>query len=92
MEITNNAQSCGIIGKETGMEKIEIIGSSEELLNVNKDGTMKSTRLFYNLTSEKHVNDEIVDVLITSTDMLGRHKIFDSLTCSGDIKITIEKV
>lgn len=67
-------------------------GNVNDLLMVNEMHSMKCTRLIHfnedNLNNNA-LNEEIVDVCITSTNMYGEHPLFDKLL-GKKIRITVD--
>ena len=63
---------------------LELEGKVNDLLTVDKEHSVKYTRLFYDVDY-----NEIIDVAITSSSTNDRHPIFD-LLLDKDIKVTIE--
>ena len=68
---------------------LELEGNANDLLMVNNDNSMKCTRLIKLDPTVTEINEEIVDICITSTNMNGEHPLFDKLI-DRKIKITIE--
>lgn len=76
------------------MEKnifLELEGNANDLLMVNGDNSMKCTRLIKLDPTSLEIDEEIVDLCITSTNMSGEHPLFDKLL-DKKIKITVEIV
>ena len=68
---------------------ISLFGNADDLMSVNKDCSMKMTRLF-SLDSDTDVEtDEVIDLSITSVNPYGDHPLFDRLK-GKDIRITVE--
>lgn len=65
-------------------------GYTNDLLMVNNNASMKSTRLVQ-LDSRNigEIDEEIIDIAITSTNMNGEHEMFDKLL-GKKIRITVE--
>lgn len=79
---------------KTNEEFLNLEGYANDLLMVNENETMKCTRLIHfddDLLSSvsDNVNEEIVDVCITSTNMYGEHPLFDKLL-NKKINITVK--
>ena len=68
---------------------LELEGDADDLLMVNNDETMKCTRLIRLDPTSRDLDEEIVDICITSTNMTGGHPIFDRLL-GRKIKILVE--
>lgn len=68
---------------------LELEGNTDDLLMVNNDDSMKCTRLVRLDPFSTNIDEEIVDLCITSTNMEGRHPLFDQLL-GKKIKITVE--
>ena len=74
------------------MEKNYIVleGKTNDLLIINGDDTLKSTRL---IKLDKNTTDvlkeEIIDISITSTNMNKQHKTFDKLL-GKNIRISVD--
>lgn len=67
---------------------LELEGNTNDLLMVNNDNSMKCTRLI-NLDENTKLDEEIVDLCITSTNMNNyEHPIFDKLL-DKKIRITV---
>ena len=69
---------------------IVLEGNTNDLLLVNGDSSLKSTRLIkldWNATSE--MKEEIIDIAITSTNMMKEHPTFDKLL-NKKIKISVD--
>lgn len=67
---------------------LELEGNTNDLLMVNGDNSMKSTRLLWLNPESFDPDDEVVDLCITSTNMSGEHPLFDKLL-DKKIKITV---
>lgn len=71
-------------------EYIVLEGNTNDLLLVNGDSSLKSTRLVkLDLNATSEINEEIIDLAITSTSMKKEHKIFDELL-GKKIKISVD--
>lgn len=69
---------------------IVLEGNTNDLLLVNGDSSLKSTRLVkLDLNATSEINEEIIDLAITSTSMKKEHKIFDELL-GKKIKISVD--
>lgn len=69
---------------------IVLEGNTNDLLLVNGDSSLKSTRLVkLDLSSKTEINEEIIDLAITSTNMMKEHKIFDKLM-GKKIRISVD--
>ena len=69
---------------------IVLEGNTNDLLLVNGDSSLKSTRLVkLDLSSKTAINEEIIDLAITSTNMMKEHKIFDKLM-GKKIRISVD--
>ena len=69
---------------------IVLEGNTNDLLLVNGDSSLKSTRLIkLDLNATSEYNEEIIDLAITSTSMKKEHKIFDGLL-NKKIKISVD--
>ena len=68
---------------------LELEGNADDLLMVNNDESMKCTRLIKLDPTSREINEEIVDICITSTNMNGEHPLFDKLL-GRKIKIRVE--
>lgn len=74
---------------ENYSEFISLCGKADDLMTVNKDHSMKMTRLF-KLDSDTDVeSDEVIDLSITSVNPYGEHPLFDRLK-GKEIRITVE--
>ena len=68
---------------------LQLEGNTDDLLMVNKDCSMKCTRLI-NLGEDANFDeDEIIDICVTSTNGFSAHPIFDKLI-GKKIRLTIE--
>lgn len=67
---------------------LELTGMTDDLLMVNSDNTMKCTRLIWLNPQSYNPEDEVVDLCVTSTNMIGEHPLFDKLL-GKKIKITL---
>lgn len=69
---------------------IVLEGNTNDLLLINGDSSLKTTRLIQldNRPVDEY-NEEIVDIAITSTSMRKNHPIFDKLL-NKKIKITVD--
>ncbi len=67
---------------------MELTGNADDLLLVNRDNTMKCTRLIRLDPTSTEINEEVVDLCITSTNMGGQFPIFDKLL-GRKIKISV---
>lgn len=74
-------------------ELITFEGKTDDLLTVSQDDTieMKNTRLLYFGDDKMNEDSEILDILITSTNIKGKHPIFDKMI-GKEIKVIIELV
>lgn len=70
---------------------LELEGNVDDLLMINGDNSMKCTRLIKLDPTSTEINEEIVDLCITSTNMNGEHPLFDKLI-GKKIKISVEIV
>lgn len=68
---------------------LELTGKTDDLLMVNNTESMKSTRLIRLDPTSREIDEEIVDIAITSTNMNGQHPLFDELL-GKEIKISVE--
>lgn len=68
---------------------LELEGKTNDLLMVNNNNSMKSTRLIRLDHTSREIDEEIVDLAITSTNMNGEHPLFDELI-DKKIKISVE--
>lgn len=68
---------------------ITIDGNTNDLLEINKTGEMKQTRLFYLLPDSLEENQETLDVTITSTNPFKTFPIFDKLL-NKKIRISVD--
>lgn len=68
---------------------LELEGKTNDLLMVNDSNTMKSTRLIKLDPTSTEINEEIVDLAITSTNMNGEHPLFDEIL-DKKIRIKVE--
>lgn len=68
---------------------LELEGKTNDLLMVNNNNSMKSTRLIRLDPTSREIDEEIVDLAITSTNMNGEHPLFDELI-DKKIKISVE--
>lgn len=68
---------------------LSVSGNASDLYEVNKDESMKQTRLFYLIPDELQSNNETFDICITSTNPHMNFPIFDQML-DKDIRITIE--
>ena len=76
---TSNIKAHGDDSMIFDQPVVVIEGDVEDLLNVSQDETMVGTRLFYNIGDDAKVDDEVIDVAITSTNMTGKHPLFDKM-------------
>lgn len=68
---------------------LSVSGNASDLFEVNKDGAMKQTRLFYLIPDDLQSNNETFDICVTSTNPHMNFPIFDQML-DKDIRITIE--
>ena len=68
---------------------LELEGKTNDLLMVNDSNTMKRTRLIKLDPTSNEINEEIVDLAITSTNMSGEHPLFDEIL-DKRIRIKVE--
>lgn len=69
---------------------IVLEGNTNDLLLVNGDSSLKSTRLIkLDLKSTTEFNEEIIDLAITSTNMNKEHPTFDELL-GKKIRISVD--
>lgn len=65
-------------------------GNTNDLLLVNGDSSLKSTRLIkLDLNATTEFNEEIIDLAITSTNMKREHPTFDKLL-GKKIRISVD--
>lgn len=64
-------------------------GNTDDLLMVNSDNSMKATRLIRLDPKSSEINEEIIDLAITSTNMNGNHSLFDKIL-GKKIKISVD--
>ena len=76
-------------GDTTYKKLLSVSGNASDLYEVNKDESMKQTRLFYLIPDELQSNNETLDICITSTNPHMNFPIFDQML-DKDIRITIE--
>jgi hypothetical protein len=74
-----------------GKEKIELTGKTDDLLFVNNQGNVKSTRLVMLDENTSIEDSEVIDVSMTSVSNNGKHPLFDSFL-GKEIKITVETI
>ena len=74
-----------------GKEKIELTGKTDNLLFVNNQGNVKSTRLVMLDENTSIEDSEVIDVSMTSVSNNGKHPLFDSFL-GKEIKITVETI
>ena len=67
---------------------LELEGKTDDLLMVNNDESMKSTRLI-KLPDTNEEDEEVIDISVTSTNIWHSHPEFDKLL-GKRIKMTIE--
>lgn len=72
-------------------EKIELTGKTDDLLFVNNQGNVKSTRLVMLDENTSIEDSEVIDVSMTSVSNNGKHPLFD-LFLGKEIKITVETI
>lgn len=70
---------------------LQLEGNANDLLMVNSDNSMKCTRLIKLDPTVTEINEEIVDICITSTNMNSEHPLFDKIL-NKKIKITVEVI
>lgn len=71
-------------------EKIlELEGNANDLLMINNEETMYSTRLIHFDADSKEENEEVIDITVTSTNMGGEHPIFEKII-GKKIRLTLE--
>ena len=68
---------------------LQLEGYSDDLLMVNNDNSMKCTRLLRLEPDIKPDEDEILDICLTSTNIVGEHPKFDKII-GKKIRMTIE--
>lgn len=64
-------------------------GNTDDLLMINSDNSMKATRLIRLDPKSSEINEEIIDLAITSTNMNGEHPMFDKIL-GKKIKISVD--
>lgn len=64
-------------------------GNANDLLMINNNGSMKMTRLINIEPDVDKIDEEIIDIAITSTNEYGAHPLFDKLL-NKKIKITVD--
>lgn len=64
-------------------------GNTDDLLMINSDNSMKATRLIRLDPKSSEINEEIIDLAITSTNMNGVHPLFDKIL-GKKIKISVD--
>ena len=64
-------------------------GNTDDLLMINSDNSMKATRLIRLDPKSSEINEEIIDLAITSTNMNGNHSLFDKIL-GKKIKISVD--
>ena len=64
-------------------------GNTDDLLMINSDSSMKATRLIRLDPKSSEINEEIIDLAITSTNMNGKHPMFDKIL-GKKIKISVD--
>ena len=64
-------------------------GNTDDLLMINSDSSMKATRLIRLDPKSSEINEEIIDLAITSTNMNGEHPMFDKIL-GKKIKISVD--
>lgn len=72
-------------------EKIELTGKTDDLLFVNNQGNVKSTRLVMLDENTSIEDSEVIDASMTSVSNNGKHPLFDSFL-GKEIKITVETI
>lgn len=72
-------------------EKIELTGKTDDLLFVNNQGNVKSTRLVMLDENTSIEDSEVIDVSMTSVSNNCKHPLFDSFL-GKEIKITVETI
>ena len=72
-------------------EKIELTGKTDDLLFLNNQGNVKSTRLVMLDENTSIEDSEVIDVSMTSVSNNGKHPLFDSFL-GKEIKITVETI
>lgn len=68
---------------------LQLEGNANDLLMINKDNSMKCTRLFRLEPDIKPDDDEILDICLTSTNIYREHPMFDEIL-GKKIRMTIE--
>lgn len=69
---------------------IVLEGNTNDLLLVNGDSSLKCTRLIkLDLNATSELNEEIIDLAITSTNMKKEHPTFDKLL-GKKIRISVD--
>lgn len=68
---------------------LQLEGSTDDLMMVNGDGSMKCTRLINLEPNYKPEEDEIIDICVTSANVYQEHPMFDKLI-GKKIRLTIE--
>lgn len=64
---------------DTVQEFLTLEGNADDLLMINADNSMKSTRLFHLDSESTEYDEEVIDISVTSTNVYGNHPIFDQL-------------
>ena len=68
---------------------LTVVGNTDDLLSVSKNGEMKMTRLFCLLPENLEENCETLDLCITSTNHYKEFPIFDKML-GHKIKISVD--
>ena len=71
--------------------ELVLYGETNDLLYVNEEGTIKSTRVCMVDADTDIEKDEIVDITLTSSSTSGEHPLFDEFI-GKEIRIKVETI
>ncbi|MCD8208436.1 MAG: hypothetical protein LUD72_10900 [Bacteroidales bacterium] len=69
---------------------LRLEGNADDLLMINETESMKCTRLIY-LPDNYDLDEEVVDICVTSTNVRGQHPIFDQMK-GKKVRMTVETI